>query len=136
MVYYSSILGEIETWPLWSGLATIFSKSEDDDWNEACQELQRFAVHWKKIGRALGLAAHLLDEIEADCSTNSARLDKMIEKWIGQNYNTDRFGMPSWRTLCKAVSGVADMKHFKELAENHKCKMGCCTTNVHVQSIK
>ena len=103
------------------------SKSGEDDWNEACQDVRRLAAQWKEIGRALGLASHQIQEIEGNDTKNSACLDRAIETWIGQNYNTDKFGLPSWRTLCKAVSQVADKKYFKELAEKHKCKIDMVT---------
>lgn len=108
-------------------ITTIFSKSDDDNWNDVCQELKRFVAHWKKIGRALGLLAYQLEEIEGNNRTNSECLDKMLEIWIGQNYSVEKFGLPSWRTLCKALSQVADMKYFKELAEKHKGKIELAT---------
>ena len=35
------------------------------------------------------------------------------------NYNTEKFGVPSWRTLLKAIA-LVDKLHFMNLAHHHQ----------------
>ena len=64
------------------------------------------------------MAPDQLEEIEENDRRASDRLSKVIQTWIGQNYNTQKFGLPSWRTLCKALKRV-DTKLCKDLARDH-----------------
>ena len=40
-------------------------------------------------------------------------------QWILQEYNTEKYGFPSWKTLLKAV-GEVDEPLFEKLAEKHE----------------
>lgn len=49
-------------------------------------------------------------------------LDEVLERWLKQNYNTKRFGSPSWRQLVKAVennNGGEDPELAKKIAALH-----------------
>ena len=41
-----------------------------------------------------------------------------LKDWIRQNYNTGKYGLPSWRTLLEGVANV-NMALFKKLAAEH-----------------
>jgi hypothetical protein len=41
-----------------------------------------------------------------------------LKHWIKQNFNTKKFGVPSWRSLLAAVAKV-DKLQFKDLASGH-----------------
>ncbi|MCG8626966.1 MAG: hypothetical protein MJE68_33820, partial [Proteobacteria bacterium] len=41
-----------------------------------------------------------------------------LNQWIKQNYSTQRFGLPSWRSLLKAVATM-DRRLCKDLAAKH-----------------
>lgn len=98
----------------------IHFNTEDDDWNFACQALKPLAAKWKEVALRLGLAAHQIDEIEGNNPRNTtACLDDALQVWISQNYNTSKFGAPSWRTLCAAIKDL-DAKLFKKVATEHK----------------
>lgn len=97
-----------------------FNFIDDDDWNIACMQLQTLNAKWENIGRALGIRAHTLEEIGGNRHYQASDcLSSVLKEWIGQNYNTGKFGLPSWRTLCEAVLQVSDYKFFKELAQKH-----------------
>ena len=91
---------------------------EYDDWNEVCEALGTCNSKWKDIARGVGLAPDQIDEIEENERRASDRLSKVIQTWIGQNYNTQKFGLPSWRTLCKALLRC-DTRLCKQLAREH-----------------
>ena len=97
----------------------FFLLSEEDDWNLASIAIQTLAAKWRDIGKALGISPAKLDEIAVNNSQAGDRLSKVLQCWIGQNYNTTKFGLPSWRTLCKGISQAADKKFVKDLAKVH-----------------
>lgn len=94
------------------------SCTEYDDWNDICQELSSCNGKWKNIAMGLGLSPDQIDEVEENGRRASDRLQKVIQLWIEQNYNTQRYGLPSWRTLCKALKGC-DGRVCKEVARKH-----------------
>ena len=94
--------------------------SEDDDWNVVVLKCDSLAARWEKLSAFLGLPKSLIDEIRGNhpgdlsCCWNEA-----LSQWIKQNYNTEKFGKPSWRTLLVAISYV-DKRLFEKLAGEHK----------------
>ena len=67
----------------------------------------------------LGLSCIDIETIEKDNPLNvSTCLSKALEYWVKQNYNTEKFGLPSWRTLLRAVAQV-NKGLFRRLASGH-----------------
>ena len=66
------------------------------------------AYRWKHIGLALRLDQGQLKKIKKE---NKDDLDECLTGaltlWLNKNYNTKRFGEPSWELLAKAVSHPA-----------------------------
>ena len=86
-------------------------------------EIKKLAAWWRDIGMALGINEHKLYEIAVTHRHEvSACLANVLQEWIGRNYNTANFGIPSWRTLCRAIQTVSDNKFFKDLARSHRGK--------------
>ena len=77
--------------------------AEDDDWNIVVIETGSLSSRWEKLVVRLGLTSDLID---STIRPASAPWDEALKQWINQNYNTTRFGLPSWRTLLKAVAQV------------------------------
>ena len=66
------------------------------------------ASNWKDLGLALGIKYSTLKtiglenlQIPKDC------LGNMLQAWLQQQYDTKKFGQPSWELLCKAVEHSA-----------------------------
>ena len=81
---------------------------------------------WKKLGNALRLRPGVLDVIEADELDSESRFTRLLTEWLQQNYNTDRFGKPSWRLLVDAVAhpvGGNNPALAKKIAAKHKGKI-------------
>ena len=77
-------------------------------------------AQWRDIGIALGIGADKLDEIEGNNSRTANCLSSVLTAWINQNYDTTKYKLPSWRTLCTALSKAVDKKKFvKDLAIEH-----------------
>lgn len=61
----------------------------------------------------------MIKDKNPDDSTGVASLNEALEQWILQNYNTKKHGLPSWKTLLKAVS-LVDQSTFEKLAKEHQ----------------
>ena len=79
-----------------------------DDLFNVKSELLPVTGRWKAIGLALGLKNTELKRIEKenihdleDCLTD------VLDLWLKGNYNTERFGEPSWELLARAVANHA-----------------------------
>ena len=99
-------------------------RTETDDWNDAVIECSSLAVKWKELSLYLRLSCDDIDSIkDNNPKDNSGCLCKAMDYWIKQNYDTTRFGLPSWRTLLTAVARV-DKRLCKELAIKHQGNSG------------
>ena len=71
-----------------------------DDLFDVKSELEPVAKRWRDIGLALRLTPDQLDVIEGD---KGNCLTEVLTLWLKGNYNTERFGEPSWEMLVRAV---------------------------------
>ena len=91
---------------------------EEDDWNVIVMETKSLAAEWEEISICLGLPFDLIKGTKSVAGDCYQRWSEALSQWIRQNYNTKKFGDPSWRTLLKAIAGV-DKRKFKKLAADH-----------------
>ena len=77
----------------------------EDDWNTVIRECSSLSAKWQQLGGYLGLRIGLIDSIKWNYpNDNSACWSEALKHWIRQNYNTVRFGLPSWRVLLEAIA--------------------------------
>lgn len=78
---------------------------------------------WKEIGLALGFGPVVFDIIDAKCNGNvRLSLQEMLIEYVRNNYNTERFGNPSWKNLTIAIAheaGGNDVEKAQEIAKDH-----------------
>ena len=111
--------------------------SVESDWNTVIIECSSLASEWRQLSSLLGLALVEIESIKEDYHNDSSGCwSEAIAMWIRQNYLTDKFGLPSWRTLLRVVAKV-DQDLFMELASNHQgsfniplCFKLCSVVNV------
>ena len=84
--------------------------------------------NWEKVSGYLGLSFELIETIKRDNPRDSAGCwNEALKQWIKQNYNTETFGKPTWRSFLRAVAEV-DKLLFERLAEKHsQTGMQCCS---------
>ena len=94
--------------------------TEEDDWNVLIDECSSLCSRWDRISGFLGLRPSLIASIRRNNPNDNAGCwnDALLE-WISQNYNTEKFGDPSWKTFLTAVAKV-DKLQCKKLAANHQ----------------
>ena len=98
--------------------------TEEDDWNIVFVECSSLAAKWEQLSACLGLAKADIDRIRESRPRDIAGCwSEALSQWIKQNYSTQRFGLPSWRSLLKAVAMV-DRCLCKELAAKHPLGIG------------
>ena len=94
--------------------------SVKEDWNVVVAKCSTLSAHWESLSVFLGLSFSLIEEIKASYHNSiNGYFNEALKNWIKQNYSTTDFGLPSWRTLLKAVARV-DKLLFKRLADSHK----------------
>ena len=84
------------------------------------------AHNWRGVGRALRLHPDLLNRIGADHSDVTSRLEGVLTEWLKREYDTARFGLPSWQLLVTAVAHPAGGKDHAlagQIAGRHNGKL-------------
>ena len=91
-------------------IIAFFFSADINDLFDIHYELLSVAHNWRGVGRALRLHPDLLNGIEADHSDLTSRLKGVLTKWLKREYDTIRFGLPSWQLLVAAVAHPAGGK--------------------------
>ena len=79
-----------------------------DDLFDVKVELEPVTDRWKHIGLALRLDLSELKKIERENRDNLEDcLTEVLTLWLNKAYNTERFGVPSWELLARAVAHPA-----------------------------
>ena len=107
----------------------FYTTAEIGDWNVVMKECKSLAAKWKELSISLGLSCDVINNIKGS-GENYHCLSEALEHWIKQNYNTETFDQPSWRSLLKAVAEI-DKLLFKRLAAKHS-QPGMCMCEVVV----
>ena len=76
-------------------------------------------AEWEEVGLGLRLKPSKISEIKMSHPGDlSGCLRDTVQEWLKKNYNTEKYGDPSWRMIVKAVAdfnqGVA-----KNIATKH-----------------
>ena len=82
-------------------------------------ETRTLASEWNKLAIYLGLSFELINSTIKVAGSSFQCWSEVLRQWILQNYNTNAFGEPSWRTLLRAVAQVNKLQ-FKTLADKHE----------------
>ena len=100
--------------------------TEKEHWNILIIECKSLSSNWEKVSAYLGLSFELIDTIKRDNPRDSTGCwNEALKEWIKQNYNTKKFGRPSWRSLLRAVAEV-DKRQFQKLAAEHQGEKLIC----------
>ena len=102
-----------------------FIPADINDLFDVYTELLNVAHNWRGVGRALRLHPDLLNRIEANTANVETRLEKTLSEWLNREYDTTRFGLPSWERLVAAVAHPAGGKNHalaEQIAGRHNGK--------------
>ena len=90
----------------------VFVYADTDDNLEVLEELTPIERRADKLGIALGLSA----------GSHDPNMDSVVQKWLNQDYNIQRYQLPSYRRLVKAVAskvGGSNPALAKKIAAKH-----------------
>ncbi len=109
-----------------------FCRADEDDIHDLMEALVEVMDKWKLIGIALRLKPSKIRVIEeANRGNPSNCLMDVLTNWLDKNYNTVKFGEPSWRKIVEAVASPAagDSNVLAEsIASKHQRKL--CSINI------
>ena len=101
----------------------------EDDWNVVFKECKPLAAKWQELNTYLGLKLSTIDRIKSDFPSDCLScLSEALKEWIKMNYDTQRYGKPSWNTLLKAIAEV-NVLLFNRLATEHQGTGTCSSTS-------
>ena len=98
----------------------------DDDLYDVLEEVIDLQGKWAKVLAGLRLPHRHQATIRTDSTDARSSLESVLVVWLSKNYNVEKRGPPSWRTLVKAVAdpiGGADVALALKIANNHPGKM-------------
>ncbi len=72
-----------------------------DDKVDVVNALTDVHCRYYEIGTQLHLKS--LNEIRTRSTTDTIAMCEVIENWLNGNYNTTRFGVPTWKMLVEVV---------------------------------
>ena len=86
-------------------------------------ESNPLCAQWDTIAGFLGLEPSQIASIRKNNpNDNTGCWNSALLEWIRQNYDTNNFGEPSWRTFLKGVALVNKLQ-FKKLAADHQGRL-------------
>ena len=72
------------------------------------EALADISSKWKDIGIAFRLKSGKLKAIKAECLGNpSDCLRDVLIDWLNRNYNTEKFGEPTWQRVVEVIAHPA-----------------------------
>ena len=108
----------------------------EDDLADVTGALIGVESKYYSIGLAIGLRVHELDCIRANYGKDvQEALGQVMVAWFHLNYNSVRFGLPTWRKIVEVVHKVNGGNHCalaKSIAANHPLrKLIVCDLYLH-----
>ena len=104
--------------------------SAEEDAYDVLHEVNGLAGRWSNMCLVLRLQP-LENTIKADHSKNPDDcLRAVVDNWLKKNYNCQKFGSPTWKTLVKAVAdplGGQNIALAENIAKKHISKCLFCT---------
>ena len=95
----------------------------EDDLADVLDAVLDMAAEWKSLGAALRIRHGELEAFFKKNHTdpNGCLIDVLLA-WLKLNYDTKKFGQPSWRVLCQAIQKPAGGNNpalARKIAEKH-----------------
>ena len=95
----------------------------ESDLNDVVREVIKLNASYNSLGGALGLLPADLNAIKSRYDQDLKQaLNEVILAWLRQNYDTKRYGLPTWRRLVEAVDNPAGGDNHalaKTIASSH-----------------
>jgi hypothetical protein len=112
-------------------IITVLATTGEDYYTDILDELQTVQAQCYRIGTRLGLKPSVIEDIQKSKLDSAEALEKIIIIWlIKKNYNTKKFGQPTWNSIVEAVAHPGGGNHrglAVEIAKRHpgKARLHC-----------
>ena len=95
--------------------------SAEDDLGIVYQAIFSLADRWHTLCLFLGLPKSRIDAIKRSHPASGVEewLSEGLGEWLRRNYDSHKYGLPSWRTLIKCVDTI-DFALAMSLAKKHR----------------
>ena len=122
-------------------LVLIFFSTEEDDFREVFRCTVDLKTCYYELGIELGLPPQELTAIQNKTISNP--LISVLLAWLSQHYNTEKYGLPTWRRLVEAVDSPAGGNNHelaKTIASKHPsgtlfCRIILATLASHIANV-
>ena len=108
----------------------------NDDLYDVLEEVIDLEGKWAKLLAGLRLPPSQQSTIKMEHSTDACScLQAVLVVWLSKNYDVEKHGPPSWRTLVKAVAdriGGGDTALALKIAKKHPGNMYMYLNNVYI----
>ena len=98
------------------------------------QEVISVKSRYYALGRTLGLPPGELESIRQTNAHNPEQaLNDILLMWLRQKYSIEKFGLPTWQSLVKAIknpAGGRDPALAKQITARH-CSAGIYRCTIH-----
>ena len=101
-------------------MQSYFLLAAEEDLGKVYPAIFSLADRWRDLFICLGIPMSILNDIEKirrgyghDCLSDG------LYEWLKRRHNTDKYGIPSWRTLIKHVDKI-DCALARDLAKKHE----------------
>ena len=101
----------------------LFYCLDEDDRDDVMGALTNVLANYNGIGGRLHLKSDVLSQIQRERLTAAESMERVIVQWLNKNYNTKRFGDPTWKMLVEAVAnptGGNNRAEAKRIADAHR----------------
>ena len=95
----------------------------EDDREYIMAELKNVLARHREIGSRLHLKSVTLDVIGRENPGAAQAMEAVIVEWLNKNYNTAKFGLPTWKALVAVVAnplGGNNKAEAERIAGRHK----------------
>ena len=125
----SYILGESSFKAIVGILILCYSPLLDiDDLGDVLDEVKTLSAKWRVLSTYLHLREDSLEVIEQNNPRDAIScLRQALAEWLKYNYNCEKYGKPSWRSLARAVQSL-DQSLCEKIISDHQGER----THVHV----
>ena len=82
--------------------------TDNEEHFDVLSALTPLSARWKEVGAAFRITQDRVARIAEENHQDPSRcLSGVITEWMKKNYNTDKFGQPSWKFVVKVVGAQA-----------------------------
>ena len=90
-----------------------------DDLGDVLDAVETLSAKWELLATKLRIKQHTIEAIQKNNPRDvDVCLNKALGHWLKLNYDYERYGRPSWKTLAKSVKSL-DQQVLEKIVRDH-----------------